>query len=97
MHANAVTHRAAEPEQYAANVKSMAERLAQLPKGDPSLLAERKQALEANRRTPVGRSENMSAGCSDGGASSPNPNPNPNPNHNPNPNQESTASRGRHR
>ena len=69
MHANAVTQRAADPEQYAADVTAMTAQLTQLPRSDASLRAEREQALEANRRTAAGRSVNMSAGCSDGGAS----------------------------
>ena len=61
MQANAVRHRAADPVQYAADVASMSERLAQLPRDDASLRAEREQALEANRHTPAGRSLNASA------------------------------------
>ena len=63
--ANARTHRAAAPEQYALDVAALAARLAMLPpKGE-----ERARLLKENGKTAVGRSVNHSAGRSDGGAS----------------------------
>ena len=89
MHANAVTHRAAEPEQHAAKVAAIAARLNELPKA--AAAEERERVLEENRATEAGRIENARAGWKDGGALTlalplplppplpPTPNPNPNP------------------
>ena len=48
MHANAVTHEAAHPEQHKAKVTAMATRLAELPKAEAGCQEERERALAAN-------------------------------------------------